>query len=290
MLYNYLWYQKMSENNPLQKYFRQPAIYVQLPSGGKGYPPGTLDMPTNGEIPIYPMTAMDEIIMRTPDALFNGVSNIKLFKSCVPNILDPWEIPNTDLDLLLTSIRIASYGHEMEMTVRCPHCQDEMEYTMDLRQVVDSIKSPDYNRSLNVDSLEIYFKPLSYKQVNDTARKQFENNKLLELTGSETNEMTEDQRLNALGLALEEITRLSNDNLASSITAIKTPETMVEEPEYIKDFLNNASKKVYDAIRDHLISIRDNTTMKPLHIKCNNAECGKEFDTPYTLDQANFFG
>jgi len=279
----------MAENNPLQKYFRQPAIYVQLPSGGKGYPPGTLDMPANGEIPIYPMTAMDEIIMRTPDALFNGVSNIKLFKSCVPNIIDPWAIPNTDIDLLLTSIRIASYGHEMDMTVKCPHCEEDQEYALDLRQVVDSIKSPDYNKSLNVDELEIYFKPLSYKSINDTARAQFENNRLLSVTSDTNNEMTEEQRLNALGLALEEITKLSNQNLASSITAIKTPETVVEDQEHIKDFLNNASKKVYDAIRDHLLAIRDATTMKPLHIKCTNEECGKEFDTPYTLDQSNFF-
>lgn len=280
----------MAENNPLQKYFRQPAIYVQLPSGGKGYPPGTLEMPANGEIPIYPMTAMDEIIMRTPDALFNGVSNIKLFKSCVPNIKDPWAIPNTDIDLLLTSIRIASYGHEMEMTVKCPHCEEDQDYALDLRQVVDSIKSPDYDKSLNVDELEIYFKPLSYKNINDTARAQFENNRLLSVTSDTNNEMTEEQRLNALGLALEEITKLSNQNLAGSITAIKTPETVVEDPEHIKEFLNNASKKVYDAIRDHLLAIRDATTMKPLHIKCTNEECGKEFDTPYTLDQANFFG
>ena len=46
----------MTENNPLQKYFRQPAIYVKLPSDGKFYPEGTLEMPVNKEIPIYPMT------------------------------------------------------------------------------------------------------------------------------------------------------------------------------------------------------------------------------------------
>ena len=99
----------MAENtsNPLQKYFRQPAIYVVLPSEGRHYPPGTLDMPTNGEIPIYPMTAMDEIISRTPDALFNGSAVAQLFKSCVPNIKDPWAVPQIDIDMLFTAIRIA---------------------------------------------------------------------------------------------------------------------------------------------------------------------------------------
>ena len=32
----------MQQVNPLQKYFRQPKIYVQLPSKGLYYPPGTL--------------------------------------------------------------------------------------------------------------------------------------------------------------------------------------------------------------------------------------------------------
>jgi len=28
--------------NPLQKYFRQPKIYIKLPSGGQFYPEGAL--------------------------------------------------------------------------------------------------------------------------------------------------------------------------------------------------------------------------------------------------------
>jgi hypothetical protein len=77
-------------SNPLRKYFRQPAIHLRLPSGGKFYPDGVVDLPPNGEIPIYPMTAVDEIITRTPDALFNGSAVPDILKSCVPNIKDPW--------------------------------------------------------------------------------------------------------------------------------------------------------------------------------------------------------
>ena len=59
-------------NNPLTQYFRQPAIYVKLPSNGQHYPEAALNMPANNELPVYPMTAIDEITYRTPDALFNG--------------------------------------------------------------------------------------------------------------------------------------------------------------------------------------------------------------------------
>ena len=58
--------------NPLQQYFRRPAIYLRLPSEGNGYPEGSINLPDNGEVPVYPMTTIDEITSRTPDALFNG--------------------------------------------------------------------------------------------------------------------------------------------------------------------------------------------------------------------------
>lgn len=61
-------------NNPLQQYFRRPAIYIKLPSDGRYYSDGILSMPENHELPVYPMTAIDEITAKTPDALFNGTS------------------------------------------------------------------------------------------------------------------------------------------------------------------------------------------------------------------------
>ena len=70
----------MSSNNPLQQYFRQPAIYLRLPSNGEFYPPGSIDMPVNKEIPIFPMTAIDEITYRTPDALFNGTAVVNVIQ------------------------------------------------------------------------------------------------------------------------------------------------------------------------------------------------------------------
>jgi hypothetical protein len=108
----------MNENNPLQQYFRQPAIYVKLPSQGKFYANNTLDLPPTGELPVYPMTAIDEITYRTPDALFNGQSTVNVLQSCVPNIKNGWAVPAMDIDTLLVAIRIASYGHNIrERTV-----------------------------------------------------------------------------------------------------------------------------------------------------------------------------
>ncbi|MFZ9751439.1 MAG: hypothetical protein ACO3CN_04985, partial [Candidatus Nanopelagicales bacterium] len=61
---------QISNTNPLARYFRKPAIYIRLPSNGEYWPTGSIEMPENRELPVYPMTAADEITYRTPDALF----------------------------------------------------------------------------------------------------------------------------------------------------------------------------------------------------------------------------
>jgi len=278
----------MGENNPLQKYFRQPAIYVKLPSDGKFYPPGTLDMPVNGEIPVYPMTAMDEIVNRTPDALFNGSAVAEIFKSCIPNIKDPWAIPQTDVDLLLTAVRIASYGHEMEMTVTCPHCNEAQDYALDLRNVIDQYRAPDYAKSAKIGDLEIFFKPMTYHDLNETAKAQFEQQKIMQMAQSDEN-IPEADKMSALGQALANVTKLTMGAIGDSISLIRINGETVDNPEHIKEFMNNCDSKVFNRIRDHLSDLRTGTEIKPLTIKCSNEECGKEYSQPFTLDMSNFF-
>jgi len=276
----------MGENNPLQKYFRQPAIYVRLPSEGKFYPPGALDMPANGELPVYPMSALDEIITRTPDALFNGSAVIQLFQSCIPNIKDAWAVPQIDVDMLLTAIRIASYGHEMEMSTTCPKCNEAQDYALDLREVIDKYHSPDYKTSIKVSDMEIYFRPLTYYQVNETSKAQFQQQKMIQ--ASTTNEeMSDEDRIAAMSQALTEITKMTMENLSDSIAVIKTADAMVDNPEHIKEFIANADSQIFARIREHLSTIREGTEMKPLKIKCK--ECEHEYEQPFTLDMSNFF-
>ena len=167
---NYIYGGKMT--NPLSQYFRQPAIYISLPSRGEFYPSGTLDMPPNNELPVLPMTAIDEITYRTPDALFNGTAVVNVIQSCIPNIKDAWIVPSTDLDTILVGIRIATYGHDMEVNCMCPKCGNEDAYTLDLRSSIDMMKPADYRQPLVSRDMEIYFQPMTYKMLN-------QNNQLL---------------------------------------------------------------------------------------------------------------
>ena len=157
-------------NNPLSQYFRQPSIYIKLPSKGQFYPIGALNMPANNELPVLPMTAIDEIAYRTPDGLYNGSSTVNVIQSCCPNITNAWAMPTIDADAILIAIRIATSGSEMPIDSKCPHCENESRHSIDLNRYLIGIKTPNYNKTLIVDDLVFKFKPscpvLLYPQVN----------------------------------------------------------------------------------------------------------------------------
>ena len=273
-------------NNPLRRYFRQPVIHVRLPSGGKYYPPGTLDMPANGEIPILPMTAIDEITSRTPDALFNGSAVIDVIGSCVPSIKDPWQLPMTDFNTLLVSMRLASYGHEMEIASTCPKCGHNHMLTIDLRTVLDGLTTPNYDESVSSGDLTFYFAPLSYRQLNDISRTNFEDQKIIQAISD--SELTEEDKLKRIGDAFRKITELTLKSIAQSISAIKTADTMVTDTPSILEFLQNCPKHIFDQIRDHTVKLREATDLTPISVTCE--ECSEQYPQTFTLDMSNFFG
>ena len=275
----------MNPNNPLKQYFRQPAIYIKLPSQGKNYPPGVLTMPPTGELPVYPMTAIDEITYRTPDALYNGQATVNVIQSCIPDIKDAWAIPSTDIDTLLIAIRIATHGHDMDFNTTCPVCQHESEQTMDLRVVLDSIRIADYDKTISAGDMEIFFKPLSYRHVNNNNQMQYENQKLLQMLPDSG--IPDAEKMAALSDALKKITDITVVALAQSISVVKTPQALVSDPEFIEEMLKNCNSKLFNQIRDFILDLKSSSEMQPLKLVCH--ECSHNYEQSITLDMASFF-
>lgn len=275
----------MNQNNPLKQYFRQPAIYINLPSQGKFYPPAAIEMPSNNEVPVYPMTAIDEITYRTPDALFNGQAVVNVIQSCIPCIKDAWAVPAMDVDTILVSIRIASYGHDMDFTSQCPNCGHEADHSLDLRTVLDKMKTPDYEKCMTVGDMEMYFKPMSYRNMNQNNKLQFEEQKTLqqipEMEGDDV------KKAATYSAALIKITQLTVKALAQSLASIKTPQAMVAEPKFLEEFLENCDRELFNRIRDHIIEIKSGSELQPLPMECT--ECKHKFEQPITLDMTSFF-
>jgi len=275
----------MNENNPLRQYFRQPAIYIELPSQGKFYPQGALNMPQTNKLPVYPMTAIDEITYRTPDALFNGQATVNVIQSCVPDIKNAWSIPSMDVDTVLVSIRIASYGHEMGFSTQCPACQHVSDQTIDLRNVLDSMRPVDYAKPITSGDMEIYFRPMSYQNMSDNNKLQYENQKMLQNIPDGAG--TDVDKMSALSKALQEVTAMTVKALAQSIAMVKTPTAMVSEPEFIEELLKNCDRKLFNEIRDYIVTNKAQSEMQPIKLTC--PECKHEYQQTVTLDMSSFF-
>lgn len=272
-------------DNPLKKYFRQPSIYIRLPSQGRWYEPNSIVMPPNKELAVLPMTANDEITSRTPDALFNGSAVVDIIGSCIPSIRNPWAVPSVDLNAILGGIRIATYGHSMSINSTCPKCGNSHEFNLDLRTVLDTLQCPDYDETLKIDDLVISFKPLNYKQINDSNILQFEDQKLMQMV--QQSDINNEEKLKTISESFKKITKLTMKAIALCVQSIQGPDFQVDQSSYIAEYLENCDKSKFNLIRDHIAKLKTASDFRPLQIKC--VDCENQYQQEFVLDMSNFF-
>lgn len=250
-------------------------------------------MPESGEVPVYPMTAKDELLMKTPDALINGEATVDLIKSCIPNITNPWQMPSIDSDAVLIAIRLASYGEKMEIETKVPNTGENRSFEVDLRMLLDQIANFDFNPYVQVDSsLTIQIRPLTYKEFTENAQKTFEEQRIFRVLDDQS--IPDDKKLAAFSQSFRKLTNLTIDLVLNSIAAIDTPDGKVTDRRIIKEFFENADKSYFEKVLKHLETVKENTGIKPLKVKALQEDIEKgapaEYEIPITFDQSNFFG
>lgn len=277
--------QTPAKHNPLANYFRQPKLYMRLPSGGKFYTNGSIDRSANDEYPVYAMTAKDELMFKTPDALLNGAATVELIKSCVPAIKDPWKMPTIDLDAVLIAIRIATYGENMEVNSDCPSCSHRNMYDVNLLQYLEKCNQFQYTDAVDVDPLLVKIRPYSYQEITKTAIKNMEQQKIISIVNDE--EMSDEEKLEKFGSSFIKLTELTIDVIAGCIVSIESPDGIVTDQIMIKDFINNAPTDVFNKINEHVTSMKNQLDLEAQTVACE--ECKHEFKITIVMDQTNFF-
>ena len=284
----------MVENtNPLNKYYRQPAIYISLPSKGRYYTSSVYTATQTGEIPVLPMTAKDEMSFKTPDAMINGQATVDVIRSCCPNILDPWQLTNYDLDTVLLGIRIATYGETMDINATVPIVNEQMGHTVNLPSLLETVKNVEIKDSFRTkNGFTVHIKPLTYKDITDTQVKTFEQQKIVATVNS--SQLSEEEKTQRYADAYRKLTELNFDMLSTSFTKITTPEgTEVTDREQIKEFLNNADSKLVNEMQDEMIRLRSQAQVRPIQLKATDEQIKKgapvSFTVPLTFDNSNFF-
>lgn len=279
--------------NPLRKYFRQPKIYLKLPSKGRYYPNGTITIPDNGELPVYAMTAKDELTIKTPDALLNGQATVDIIKSCIPNILDPWKMPSIDSDAILIAIRLATYGEKLEISTKVPNTGEDKSFEIDLRMLLDQLAEFEFDPFITIDeNMTIEIRPTTYKEFTDNALKTFEEQRVFRLVNDDN--IPDEQKLSAFATSFRKLTELTIDLVVNSVSCIDTADGKVTDKKFIKEFFSNSDHATFDKILKHLEKMRDTSKIKPLIVKATPEEieagAPEEYEIPITFDQSNFFG
>ena len=285
----------MTENmNPLEKYYRQPAIYIRLPSRGKYYTKEVYTPTETGEIPVLPMTAKDELAFKTPDAMINGQATVDVIKSCVPNLKDPWKMVNYDTDVVLLAIRIATYGENMDISFRVPVVNDEQSHTLILPELLEQLGRIEIqDETTTSKGFKIQIQPLDYKKLTKIQIARFEQQKMYGTIDSSS--MTEGEKQSAFGKSFATLNMVNFSLLVDSIKSITTPggDTVVDRAQII-EFCNKTDSKTINEIQDKLSELRLQAQMAPLKIKSTEEQIKKgapaSFEVPVTFDNSNFFG
>lgn len=284
------WAQK--QPNPLTNYMRQPKIYIRLPSQGMYWPKSSIEMSETGEIPVYSMTAKDELLFKTPDALINGQAVVDVIQSCIPNIKNAWDVPNLDLDFILLAIRIASDGDKLTLKHKIPVIKEETEHELDLSMLIAQLQTNSWNDRVCVsDDLTVYVKPLTYRHLTQTSLKSFETTRILNMVND--NSITDEEKINMFNSSFSKLTQITVDLMSESIYKIVTPDSEVTDVDFIKEFVNNADKSVFDIVNKHLSELKQANQLKPLTFTTTEEQQAQgapaTYSIPLNLNESDFF-
>lgn len=167
--------EKVQHNNPLMQRIQMPGETFTLPSGGIFYTNGELDSSVkNAEVRVHPMTAIDEITIKTPDMLFSGDAVREVFARCIPQIKDPDKLLAKDVDYLLVCLRKVSYGDEMQIEHK-HDCENAAEHTYELNvnDFINKAKKLDPTTVTEVFSTtmpngqQVFIQPIRYHDFID---------------------------------------------------------------------------------------------------------------------------
>ena len=285
----------MTDNtNPLGKYYRQPQIYITLPSRGKYYPADVFTPTETGEIPVLPMTAKDELAFKTPDAMMSGQATVDVIQSCCPNFKNAWKMVNFDTDAVLLAIRIATYGETMDISYRVPVTNEEQSHTINLPAVLEDLGRVNIvDEATTKSGFRVKLAPLDYQALTQVQTAQFEQQKIYATVNNSA--LSEADKSTQFVKSFKILNNINFSMLVDSITEITTPDgnTVVDKSQ-IRDFCDNCDARVINEIQDELARIRAQAQIKPLTLKSTEEQIKKgapaSYEVPVTFDSSNFFG
>lgn len=269
--------------NPLANFMRKPKLLLKLPSNGEYWADGSIQLPETKELPVFSMTAKDELAMKSPDALLNGQAVVDVIQSCVPSIKDAWKTPNIDLDAILIAIRIATYGDMISIKYVEPVTANNKIAEVDLSEILEEITNRGiaWEEGVSISKeLTCYVRPLTYKHITLTTAKTFETQRLMETVNND--QTSDEKKLEVYNQSFKIMTNITIDLVADTVEAVETPDGVVTDKKFIREFLENADKEVFQKVQDHMSDMKTKYGLQPITLSATAEQ--KAAGVPNTFD------
>ena len=282
-----------TNENPLSKYFRKPGIYVQIPTGGRFNP--EIEKTVLDELPILPMTAIDEISMQNPDELLNGEALVNIIRSCVPAIPNPRNLCNVDAELIFLAIKYATYGKDVEHTHTCSNCKEQADYNIDMNHILEKFPDIDEIPPIEHEDLKIFVTPPKLDSLTRLALMEVEQARILSAMTKEQEKELDDEGGDAkememarqFAISFRKVSKQNVDMLVSAIDRIETPDTVVTDPVAITEFMDNVPAEIVRKVNETVNSVVPNLSdISTFEFTCE--ACDSKETVTFDLNPVNF--
>ena len=240
------------------------------------------------------MTAKDEIVMKTPDALLTGQSTVDVIQSCIPAIKDAWKIPSIDIDTILIAIRIATYGEEMPVSIPITEIKESLSASVNLTNALERVNGHVPNTELILPSgIKVKIKPIDYAMMSRQAMRVYDEQRMVKTV--QDSELDDETKTKKYMEVFTKVAMYSVDEMISSIDTIHTPDgKQVTEQGYITEFVQNMDVSTSKLIKQKIDEIRKTGAIPPMEydVPEDMVEKGapKTISVPMTFDTSVFFG
>tara|TARA_X000001036_G_scaffold191742_1_gene180819 strand:- start:316 stop:1179 length:864 start_codon:yes stop_codon:yes gene_type:complete len=272
----------------LEQHKRQPKIFIDLPSKGHFYDESVIQDQQYTQLPVFGMNTMDEIMLKTPDALFSGESTAKIIQSCIPLIKDPWRIIGFDLDYILLAIRMATYGNTMPITTTCPKCDEETTSDIQLQKMMDKIDGGKLVNQVQIKELTFHLRPLTYKETTHFSQQHFTLQK--QIAQVENLNIEESEKAIKRQEILDTLSQVNIDLSIAHISNITKGEDNETDVNAIKSFVIDNDAEIFGQVRNGIEEMNVDWNNDILDITCASEDCDSVYKSKLNVDYSSFFG
>lgn len=287
-------------DNPLKRVFRTSNLSIRLPTRGRWYEQEDVELSEDKELDVFPMTALDDILLNTPDAMLNGQALEKVIMNCVPAVKNVKKLMLPDLDAIFVGIKSATNNGKVDYDRNCPKCNAENVFDLNCQMLLNTmsmINEDELTVHIHDDGLVVHVKPHSFEMRQLYTKKDFEEQKILrsmdmiDEAADAEHKMNEFVKADILAQHIYNSFKSTFELVSHSIEKVvmtydgKT--VVITESEHINEWLLNIGEPKTRLILDEINKLNNVGVLKVLPVKC--ASCGHDWEDTMTYDPANFF-